>query len=80
MTDEFIDETATGQSDVIEVESIWLPRPTIKPLVLAAAILLSLIGLFALRPLMIIGLVACALTIISWIGDTRAESNELPLS
>lgn len=80
MTEEFIDETTSGLSEVTEVESIWLTRPSIKPIVMAVAIFISLIGLFAFRPLMIIGLVVVAITLLAWIGDARAESDELPLT
>lgn len=78
--EEFIDESAIGAKAKPEVDSIWLTRPSIKPVVLAVAFLLTLIGLFAFRPLMFAGLVAIAWVSIAWIGDSRVESDELPLS
>lgn len=78
--EEFIDEAATGATTSPEVDSIWLTRPSIKPIVLAVSFLITLIGLFAFRPLMFIGLVAVIAVSIAWIGDSREESDELPLS
>lgn len=78
--EEFIDESTIGASKSAEVDSIWLTRPSVKPVVLAVAFLLTLIGLFAFRPLMFAGLVTIAWVSIAWIGDSRVESDELPLS
>jgi hypothetical protein len=78
--EEFIDEVATGATATPEVDSIWLTRPSVKPIVLAVSILISLIGLFAFRPAMFIGLIAVIAVTLAWIGDSRAESDELPLS
>jgi hypothetical protein len=78
--EEFIDESTVGVTAKPEVDSIWLTRPSIKPIVLAVAFLLTLIGLFAFRPLMFAGLVTIAWVSIAWIGDSRVESDELPLS
>jgi hypothetical protein len=77
--EEFIDEVATGATTTPEVDSIWLTTPSVKPIVLAVSFLLTLIGLFAFRPLMFIGLVAVIWVSIAWIGDSRTESDELPL-
>lgn len=77
--EEFIDEVATGATTQPEVDSIWLTRPSIKPIVLAVAFLITFIGLFAFRPVMFIGLIAIAWVSIAWIGDSRTESDELPL-
>jgi hypothetical protein len=77
--EEFIDEVATGATVNPEVDSIWLTQPSIKPIVLAVSFAITLIGLFAFRPLMIIGLVAVIAVSIAWVGDSRAESDELPL-
>ena len=77
--EEFIDEAATGAAVTPEVDSIWLTRPSIKPIVLAVSFLVTLIGLFAFRPVMFIGLVAVIAVTIAWIGDSRDESDELPL-
>ncbi|MGH2959573.1 MAG: hypothetical protein ACRDKE_08190 [Solirubrobacterales bacterium] len=78
--EEFIDEVSTGATTRPEVDSIWLTRPSVKPIVLALAFLFTLIGLFAFPPLMFVGLVAIAWVSIAWIGDSRVESDELPLS
>lgn len=77
--EEFIDESTIGATAKPEVDSIWLTRPSVKPIVLAVAFLLTLIGLFAFRPLMFAGLVTIAWVSIAWIGDSRVESDELPL-
>jgi hypothetical protein len=78
--EEFIDEVSTGATAQPEVDSIWLTRPSVKPIVLAVAFLITLIGLFAFRPVMFIGLVAVVWVSIAWIADSRTESDELPLS
>jgi hypothetical protein len=78
--EEFIDESSTGSVTGPEVDSIWLTRPSVKPAILAVAFLVTLIGLFAFRPVMYIGLVVVVIVSIAWIGDSREESDELPLS
>jgi hypothetical protein len=78
--EEFIDETKIGAAETTEVDSIWLTTPSIKPLLLAVAILVTLIGLFALRFVMIIGIIAIVWISLAWIFDSREESDELPLS
>jgi hypothetical protein len=77
--EELIDEVTTGATAQPEVDSIWLTTPSIKPIVLAVAFLVTLIGLFAFRPAMYIGLVAVVWVSIAWIADSRTESDELPL-
>lgn len=79
MSDEYIDETTGGRAATTEVDSIWLTKPSIKPVVLAAAIMLALIGLFAFRPLMYVALATVVIVSIAWIGESRDESDELPL-
>jgi hypothetical protein len=61
-------------------ESIWLTRPSVKPIVLAAALMLSIVGLFAFRPLMFAAILVVLVTAIAWINDSREESDELPLN
>jgi hypothetical protein len=78
--EEFIDESTIGATQTPEVDSIWLTRPSVKPIVLAVSLMITLIGLFAFRPVMWIGLVAVVITTVAWIGDSREESDELPLS
>jgi hypothetical protein len=80
MTEELIDESRVADAGAPEVETIWLTRPSVKPFVLAAALMLTLIGLFAFRPLMIVAIVVALVTALKWIGDSRAESDELPLA
>lgn len=77
--EELIDQPQTGAGNPEVVESIWLTRPSIKPLVLAVAFTLTLIGLFAFRPLMDLGIIVAVITTIAWIADGRNESDELPL-
>ncbi len=79
MSNEYIDETTGGRAPATEVDSIWLTKPSIKPVVLAAAIMLALIGLFAFRPLMYVALATVVIVSIAWIGESRDESDELPL-
>lgn len=71
------DETSKPSNP--EVDSIWLTPGSVKPILLAAAILFSLVGLFAFRPLMIASLVAIVWIGIAWINESREESDELPL-
>jgi hypothetical protein len=85
MSDEYIDEAATGTGQSQngqnpEVDSIWLTKPSFKPILLAASFLLAFIGLFAFRPLMYVAIVAILWISIAWISESREESDELPLS
>lgn len=74
-------EAQTQSPDrTIEVETIWLPKPSVKPIVLAAALALALIGLFGFRPLLFAAALVAVVTTIAWIADSRDESDELPLS
>ncbi|MGB0873071.1 MAG: hypothetical protein ACPGWS_04750 [Solirubrobacterales bacterium] len=78
MSNENIDTASAANRP--EVDSIWLTPGSVKPIFLAASILLVLVGLFAFRPLMIAALVAAAWISIAWIGESREESDELPLN
>lgn len=78
--EELIDEQNTGRPEATEVDSIWLTKPSVKPVLLAFFLMLSLIGLFGFRPLMFIGLLAVLIVTVSWISESREESDELPLS
>lgn len=80
MSNEFIDETTTGKPKTPEVDSIWLTPGSVKPILLAVAFLLAMVGLFAFRPLMYASLLAIACLSIAWISESRGESDELPLS
>ena len=79
MSEEFVDETRSAAAKNPEVDSIWLTRPSIKPPLLAASILVALIGLFAYRPLMYAALIAILWISLAWIFENREESDELPL-
>lgn len=79
MSADYIDEQS-GKPKNPEVDSIWLTPGSVKPILLAFAILCSLLGLFAFRPLMIAALVAIAVIGIAWINESRDESDELPLN
>jgi hypothetical protein len=78
MSEEFIDET--GSAATPEIESIWLTRTSVKPLWLAVSIGLMFIGLFAFWPLMAAAAISVVAITISWIGESREESDELPLT
>lgn len=80
MSDEFIDEPRSATPGNPEVDSIWLTKPSVKPIVIASAIMLALLGLFAFRPLMYVALLTILIVAIAWIGESRDESDELPLS
>ena len=78
MSSEFIDEA--GDAVKPEIESIWLTRTSVKPIWLAFTLGLFFIGLFGFWPLMVgAGIAAIAITI-AWIGDSREDSDELPLT
>lgn len=78
--EELLENVQTGAPEAIEVDSIWLTKPSIKPIILAASFMLMLIGLYGFRPLMYIAIVVALITVIAWIGDSRSESDELPLA
>jgi hypothetical protein len=73
-------EVGTGGGDAPEIETIWLTKPSIKPIVLAASLMLAMVGLFGFRPLMFAAILVAVITMISWITESRHESDELPLS
>ena len=79
MSDEFIDETGSA-NDQPEIESIWLTVTSVKPLWLAVSFGLLFIGLFSFRPLMYAAIIAVIAITISWISESRDESDELPLT
>ncbi|MFY9265042.1 MAG: hypothetical protein WAO61_06415 [Solirubrobacterales bacterium] len=66
---------ATGRP---QVDPIWLTRTSVKPIWLALTLALALIGLFAFWPLLVGAGIASALITLSWISESRAESDELP--
>lgn len=79
MSNEFVDETGPAV-DQPEIESIWLTVTSVKPLWLAISIGLALIGLFSFWPLMVGAAIAVVWITISWITESREESDELPLT
>lgn len=71
------DDTATSAS-AAEITSIWLTRPSVKPIWLALTLLGMLAGLFVFLPLLVLSAVAALLIAISWAAEAHAGSNELP--
>ena len=60
-------------------EEIHLPGPTILPLLTAAGITLSIVGVTTSLILVIGGGLLTLACVIRWIMDTRSEIDELPL-
>ncbi|MDO8209134.1 hypothetical protein [Conexibacter sp. CPCC 206217] len=60
-------------------EEIHLPGPSLLPILNAAGITLSVIGITVGLPILIIGLVLFLSTTIRWIMDTRRDIAALPL-
>lgn len=71
------DGSKTG-APAAEITSIWLTRPSVKPVWLALTILGALAGLFAFWPLLVFSAAAALLIVLSWAAEARAESDELP--
>jgi hypothetical protein len=59
-------------------EEIHLPGPTILPLVVAAAITLTIIGTTINLVFSVIGLIVFIVSTAMWIRDTRHDISELP--
>jgi hypothetical protein len=59
-------------------EEIHLPGPTVKPLLCAIAITLSVIGTTINLIISAFGLIMLVIIIILWVGDTRRDVAELP--
>jgi hypothetical protein len=78
MSEELVDITTEAPANP-EIDSIWLTKPSIKPIVLAVSFLLALIGLYAFRPLMYVAILVALIVTIAWAFDNRDESDELPL-
>jgi len=60
-------------------EEIHLPGGSIQPLLLAAAITVTLVGVTTTLFLVIPGAIVTIVTIIRWIQFTRRDIDELPL-
>jgi hypothetical protein len=60
-------------------EEIHLPGPSILPVLLAAGLALTLVGLTTFIELTVIGGLLSIGCVVRWIKDTRREVDELPL-
>jgi hypothetical protein len=61
-------------------EEIHLPEPSILPLITAVGITIALVGVTTFWPLIAFGALVTLVCVIRWIGDTRRDIAELPLS
>jgi hypothetical protein len=59
-------------------EEIHLPGPSVQPLLLAAGLTLSLLGITLGLFVLIPGVVLSVWVIVRWIADTRREMSHLP--
>jgi hypothetical protein len=59
-------------------ESIYLPRPTVWPAVLAFALATLVVGLFAWWPYAVIGGVVALFSVIAWLRTNRDEIARMP--
>ncbi|HEY8638340.1 MAG TPA: hypothetical protein VIL64_03800 [Solirubrobacteraceae bacterium] len=60
-------------------EEIHLPGPTVKPILLAFAITIALVGVTLSWLLTIAGGILAVSIIVAWVGDTRRNIDSLPL-
>jgi hypothetical protein len=60
-------------------EEIHLPGPSLLPILTAAGITLSIIGITLGWPLIVAGLILFVTTTVRWIRDTRRDIQELSL-
>jgi hypothetical protein len=60
-------------------EEIHMPRPSVIPLVNAAALTLAIVGVTLSWVLIVLGLIVFLATSARWIADTRRDIAELPL-
>ena len=60
-------------------EDIHLPRPSYLPIVLAAGITLTLVGIVLSWVLFVFGAVVFLVTLFLWVRSAREELAELPL-
>jgi len=60
-------------------EEIHLPGPSLLPLLTAAGITLTLVGLTTFVELTVIGAVLTVVSVLRWLGETRRSIDELPL-
>ena len=59
-------------------EEIHLPGPTVKPLLVAIAITLMVVGTTTSWFISIIGLIIFVVTTVMWVRDTRRDIEQLP--
>ncbi len=59
-------------------EEIHLPDPSLIPVINAAGVALTLVGLTTLRIFTWVGLVVFFVSLVLWVRDARREIDELP--
>jgi hypothetical protein len=59
-------------------ESIYLPRPSVWPALLAFGLAAVIVGLFAWWPYSVIGGVIALISVIAWLRTNRAEIARMP--
>ena len=60
-------------------EEIHLPGPSLKPVLLALGLTLTIVGTTLTLALVVVGAVLSVWVIVRWIGEARSELDELPL-
>jgi hypothetical protein len=61
-------------------EEIHLPDPSYLPVVLAFGLSIAIIGVVFTWVMVVIGALIFLIALVRWIGQTRREMSELPLS
>lgn len=61
-------------------EAIHLPDPSYLPVIVAAGTTIALVGVVIAWYVLAIGTVMAVIGIVRWVGQTRREMGELPLS
>jgi hypothetical protein len=59
-------------------ESIYLPRPTVYPALVAFGLAALIVGLFSWWPYSVIGGVIALVSLIAWLGTNRDEIARMP--
>jgi hypothetical protein len=59
-------------------ESIYLPRPSMSPALLAFGVAAVIVGLYAWWPYSVIGGFIALLSLIGWLRSNRAEIERMP--
>ena len=73
-------EPSTLESEAPPVgEELHLPGPSLIPVINAAGVALSLVGLTTMLILTWVGLAVFVVSLVLWVRDTRREIDELPL-